>query len=296
MDKILLLVVVLLVFPSVLLATTCDQTKGLNDFNPDCKDKKLPYCRLTDDSDLANFIYSCVACKSSCDCSLGSYCSSDPKQIGKCVHFGKAGKSCRPLTQTQLLDRSYPEDWKCAYIYVTDTNTTVVDQAGVCIDQTCKDCDYIDKNKGLPECGVADGLGATRTCIYPGNLHDPHTKTWNSKVYYENPVAVWQGVYYPFFMILFAVQIAILVLQVLRWRSGGGGGGFSLSKSSGSKETEMSSKKHATVPQPSSNHSSITPAYEQPPEKKDPPPYEGGGGNGSRPSSSQIQYLKEEPS
>jgi len=284
----------LLSIPSFLAATTCDSTKGLNAFNPACTDKKLPYCRLTDSTDPANLVYSCVACKSNCDCGLSSFCSVKPTQVGKCIHFSKTGQDCRPLSQTQLLDRTYPDSWKCAYVYIDAvTNSTVIDQAGVCVGQTCKQCDYIKKTGGLRECGVADGLDATRTCIYPGNLHDPHTAVWNSKVYYENPVAVWQGVYYPFFMIIFAVQIAMLVIQVLRCR---GGGGFSMSR--GDKQgTEMATTKHATVPQPQSNHASISPStYDSPPAEKDPPPYNTEKKDNSRPSSSQIQYLKEEPS
>jgi len=292
-----LLVIVLLSIPAFILATTCDSTKGLNDFNPNCTDKKSPYCRLTDSTDPTNLIYSCVACKSTCDCGLGDYCSGKPGQVGKCIHFGKTGQDCRPLSQTQLLDRNFPDSWKCAYVYINAaTNTTAIDQSGVCVDQTCKQCDYQQKaSGGLPECGVSSGVDATRRCIYPGNLHDPHTATWNSKVYYENPVAVWQGVYYPFFMIIFAVQIAILVIQVLRCR---GGGGITMSRNE-KQGTEMTTTKHATVPQPQSNHASISPsAYDSPPSQRDPPPYDNknSNSNNSRPNSSQIQYLKEEPS
>jgi hypothetical protein len=233
-------------------------------------------------------VYECVECRTACDCGIGKYCSSKPGLIGKCVDFKREGKSCLPLADTDLQDPAFDSDWKCADIFTVEgTNTTFVDQAGVCSGGTCRQCDYRSNSAlGMVECGVDDGKSAERVCIYPGVLHETHSAIWQSKVYYGNPVAVWNAVFFPFLMIIIGVQVAILILQIMRWRRGGSGQGAGV---------EMSNKKSTKRATNENAHSTITPGYDNPPANSNPPTYnQASDGGSSRPQSSQIQYLKEE--
>jgi len=211
-----LLAIVLSVFSAVL-AKNCDNTKGANTFNPDCDSKKQPYCVLTVTGTSPTF--ECRECISSCDCDNDEFCSNKPGQKGECKKFGKNGKKCRPLSTGQLTQIDYPEEWKCAELY-SENNVLVIDQEGVCIEQTCRYCDYRGGGGGLTSCGVDTGLKGERRCAYPGTLVDNHKYPWVKDVYYENPEAVWWAIFFTFFMILLGVQIASCVFTFFQWRSG----------------------------------------------------------------------------
>jgi len=181
------------------IAQTCDTTQGSNTFNPGCTNKKKAYCRRTIETPE---LYECVECRSNCDCDENEYCSVKPSQVGKCVKFSKYGKSCKPLSGGQITDLDYPEDWKCADLY-SDNGQLAIDQAGVCIEQKCRHCDYLGGG-GMPSCGLSDGIKTDRTCVHPGILTSQHSSNWKSGRYYETPENV--GGQYFLFSSLFLLQ------------------------------------------------------------------------------------------
>jgi len=195
---------------SLAFATTCDPSNGVNALSPDCDSSSAPYCVLTVLGPPPAF--ECVQCLSSCDCSIGSYCSIQPGSVGKCKHFGKDGSGCRPLDGAQLIRADIPDKWKCAYLFTVSGNMTV-DQAGVCIKGKCRQCNYRTSG-GLPECEIDAGMGDERSCVYPGHLVNSHTFVWHDGSYYENPELVWWAIFFTFFVILMAVQVSTLVLTI----------------------------------------------------------------------------------
>lgn len=188
------------------LAQTCDDTQGTGTFNPSCTNKKYPYCVQTVQSPA---LYQCVACVSNCDCNENQYCSKKIGAIGTCIKFDRYGKSCRPLSPSQLADLDYPDDWKCADTYSNNGNLAV-DAAGVCIGEKCRYCDYVNQNGGFPGCGTTSGLKTERTCVHPGILVPSHSSEWKIGKYYETPENVWWAIFFVFFMILIGIQGAIL--------------------------------------------------------------------------------------
>jgi len=191
---------------------SCDSSQGSNTFNPACTSSGEPYCVQTVAEPSQ---YQCAECIGNCDCGVNSYCSSAPGTIGQCKTFSKAGSSCRALSNNQLTDVDYNQDWKCAELYSQDSNLQI-DQAGVCINGKCRYCDYVNGNGGLRTCGVSDGKGVARSCVYPGELVHTHWQNWHDGLYFQTPENVWWAIFFVFFFILILVQIAILVITIKR--------------------------------------------------------------------------------
>ena len=195
---------------------TCDPTKGANTFNPVCDDPEEPYCMQTVGGTTPT--YECAMCASNCDCDVDEFCSSKPGQIGTCVEFEPEGNDCRPLSGSQLANLDFSDEWKCAMTY-SDGGVLRIDQAGVCIEQTCRYCDYRG-NGGMPGCAVDSGIQVERRCVYPGKLVSTHSAPWAQGSTYENPTDTWWAIFFTFFIILIIVQCATGLLQILRGGSG----------------------------------------------------------------------------
>jgi len=186
----------------------CDSTQGSGTFNPTCTNTNSPYCVQTFSNPV---MYQCVQCISNCDCGVNQFCSNTLGKIGTCTDFSKAGSSCRPLTNGEITNINYPDQWKCAITYTDNANNLQIDQAGVCIQGTCQYCDPRG-NAGLSNCGVANGLQGERTCVYPGFLYSNHYAPWLLGSYFENTTAVWWAVIFFFFLVLLVVQGLLLYL------------------------------------------------------------------------------------
>jgi len=187
--------------------TLCDMTQGSNTFNPTCTDSKTPYCVQTIPTPAQ---YQCVECLSNCDCGYNQFCSQKPGEVGSCVNFDRAGSSCRPLSNGEITDLNYPDQWKCALTYTsTGNNNLQINQAGVCIQGVCQYCDPRG-NAGLQNCGVDSGLQGERTCVYPGFLYGNHVAPWLLGSYFENTTAVWWAVIFFFFLVLLVIQGLLL--------------------------------------------------------------------------------------
>jgi len=206
--------VVILVFcaTTVFAQSTCDPSKGLLTFNPDCQDINNPYCRQTAVSPTT---YTCVACVSQCDCSPGDYCSSDSTiGIGTCQSFtpdcNSDGCECRPLSPSQILDSTFPDSWKCAVTYTSIiTNSLQIDVMGVCNGGSCQICNARanpDLQGRLGNCQADDGTFGAMTCTVGGSFVPSHYATWAPTAYYEDPVSMWLAIYFPFIVLLLVVQ------------------------------------------------------------------------------------------
>jgi len=210
-----------LIFSSTLSdSTSCDPLKGVGTFNPGCTSTGSPYCVNTVVTPPA---YECSECVSSCDCGDDDYCSSQPGQVGTCQSFSKAGSSCRPLQQSQISNTDFPDDWKCAITYSSNTNpltnTTglTIDIMGVCDAGTCRYCDPRGGSNQSPfllSCGVSSGLSGERTCVYPGYFTATHSANWTPGNYYENPDLVWWAIFFCLLVLLLAVQIVMLIFTI----------------------------------------------------------------------------------
>jgi len=251
--------------------TACDITKNKNagnvtGFNPDCS-SSTPYCQLVQTT--PTLVYQCVKCLTQCDCSAGDYCSSKPGQIGTCKGFSQYGKSCRPLSQIQVANSTFPDSWKCAITY-SYNGTYAVDQEGICIDRTCRYCNYrTNGGRGFPNCPT-DNTGKERYCAYPGKLVTGHYFSWSPGVYYENPTAVWLAIFWCFFIIACGIQVALAVLTYRK-----NSGGEPLFKRESKRDSIAKSKpaEHSTITPLDTQRSSTEVKSGEPPNESQPPPY-----------------------
>jgi len=203
----------LFLFVSVVYASTACPNTDAGGFSSSCTDPKNPYCLAVTTGTPPT--YQCVACLSNCDCPYDEYCSLNAvqNQAGTCQKFSKIGKSCRPLTNAELLVAQYPDDWKCAIVYASG-NVQIVDAQGVCINEKCRYCNYRGSAgyPGFVSCDPGDGTQGERTCIYPGNLYATHSSMWVEGAYYENVDAVWWAIIFVFVFILVIIQLAQCLL------------------------------------------------------------------------------------
>jgi len=173
-------------------------------FSPSCPSATSPYCLITSTTPA----YNCVACISNCDCPNNEFCSTNVQggTAGQCMKFGPNGQSCRPLTNAQITNSSYPSSWKCAVTYTVNGNLQI-DQVGACVGGTCRTCDPDNPNVGLGTCDVGQGTNNARVCSYPGTLVTAESANWSEGSYYQNVEAVWWAIFFVFLMILVGVQV-----------------------------------------------------------------------------------------
>jgi hypothetical protein len=176
-------------------------------YSPSCTSSSAPYCVST--SGNMQPTYNCVQCISNCDCPNNQYCSTNVQNgnFGKCLSFGPNGQSCRPLTNAQIANSSYPSSWKCAVTYTDSNNNLQIDQVGACVGGTCRTCDPGNSNAGLGLCAVGQGTNNARVCSYPGTLVTAESALWSEGLYYQNVDAVWWAIFFVFFLILIAIQV-----------------------------------------------------------------------------------------
>jgi hypothetical protein len=83
----------------------------------------------------------------------------------------------------------------------TDT-VSATDFLGTCYDGICRFC-----NPGLTSsspdkaCAPGAGVGPARVCVYPGVVVTAFRAPWDGNVYYQDRVAVWLAVFFPFLLI-----------------------------------------------------------------------------------------------
>jgi len=191
---------------SYVLGQTCSPNY-IGQISPNCTFGN-PYCQLTSQSG-GNFVYSCVACVSECDCGLDQYCSGAPGSVGTCVTFSQAGSSCLPMSSFQLADPTIPSSWKCAATY-TQNGNFFVDFKGVCINEECRICNFRTSNGCIP----GQGTQTERTCVYPGNYYETHSAAWVEGAYYEYPPNVWWAIIFVFVILILGVQVTHLVFVI----------------------------------------------------------------------------------
>ena len=149
-----------------------------------CTDKKYPFCRLSNfgtnsyvAGNRSTYEYSCVECRSNCDCPIGKYCSTtngiNVNDFGRCVSYSKVvGKKCDPdytkseaafndLSSTEAKMRDYvanPEKY-CAVVRTVkqinnevgndhvvvslNSSRVVVAFQGDCVLGTCRECNSL---------------------------------------------------------------------------------------------------------------------------------------------------------
>jgi len=149
-----------------------------------CTDKKYPFCVLSNqgtnsfvDGNLSSYEFSCVECRSNCDCPIGKYCSAtngiNVDDFGRCVSYSKVvGKKCDPsytesqtafndLTGNEAKARDYvanPEKYCAVVRTVKQINNEVgnddvivslnsshiyVAFQGACVLGTCRECNSL---------------------------------------------------------------------------------------------------------------------------------------------------------
>jgi hypothetical protein len=139
-------------------------------------------------------------------------------EIGTCKSFNKVGDSCRPFSPSDLTNPNIPDKLKCAVI-MPDNDTPsqqAVNAQGVCVGFTCRTCNPDGGGSSSFEtCSGTDGKADARSCTHPGTLIDSYKSAWHQSNYAEDPVSVWLAIIYTFILLMFFIQIAQLVLQLL---------------------------------------------------------------------------------
>jgi len=272
MRRILFLNVLLcsLLFVQFLHAQTCDLDTFASGFNTECSDKKKPFCIRTDQNPFsAAPTYECVECLTNCDCKMNEFCSQALGSIGTCTKFSLNGKSCFGLTDSQLLNETYPSNWKCAMFYNDFNGTTRINQKGVCVEGKCRYCawDY-STTSGLSDCGTSDGVGSERICVYPGTQVALQGVEWVPAIYYENPRNVWWAIFFCLLMIVMGMQIFNLYLKCTG--KGKKGKRSKSNESTHASEIKLGNSKHNT----NNPHTTISPSGPSSTSSNTPPPYE----------------------
>jgi len=194
---------------SVAFSQGCNSTYA-NGLSFTCPSASQPYCVLTDSSDPnpQNWVYSCVACLSQCDCPINQFCSSKPGQVGTCQKFTQAGKSCLPLSNTQLTNPNITNSWKCALTYTDSNNNLFVDALGVCDNNKCQICTAFIQNT-FRTCNPGSGLQPERSCGFSNELSATHSLFWLQPNTYYFPTATWWPIMFVFLIIILIIQLAI---------------------------------------------------------------------------------------
>jgi len=248
----------------------CDVSTYASGLNPDCNDKGKPFCIRTDQNPFTiTPVYECVECLTNCDCKLNQFCSKAPGELGICKKFDHNGKYCRDLSDQQLLNTSYPSDWKCVMFYNDFNGTQRINQKGACFEQKCRYCAYSGGNNGISSCSSTSGIKQARVCIYPGKQASRYGLQWQPPIYYQNPRNVWWAVFFCLLIIIFVIEI--ITLCITKNGKGKGKAKDNSYNSSHSSEINLGNKhntnnNHPTISENSGNSSTQ--------KTETPPPYE----------------------
>jgi hypothetical protein len=83
-----------------------------------------------------------------------------------------------------------------------------IDILGVCDDGSCQICNA--RASPAPGrftgCAAGAGLANAKTCTVGGTIYATHDAPWAPSNYYEDPVAVWLAIFFPFIVLLFVIQ------------------------------------------------------------------------------------------
>jgi len=223
MKQTLLIVCAFALFSSAF-AQTCNGTIFGAILAPECTDSTKPYCRNTGAPTDVTPTYTCVACKSHCDCGLSEYCSTDPSLgVGTCQSFTPTcdaqGCQCRQLTQSQLESSAFPDNTKCGVVWTyvnAGVTVYVADVVGACIDGDCHICSSSNSNSPpiLGTCNFLTGTQGYKACSDGGNFMSAYAIQWAPSNYQQNVDGVWFAIFFVFFVISIGIQIGHCCVQM----------------------------------------------------------------------------------